>query len=595
MRETIENKRRKRVPSEGELKELEGMRDEISNSYKSNPLAARKMCFHYQKLSQTLNRTEHIVDSFYYLGMCNYFLGNNKDAIKYYNCALNKNTNNDMEVIYKTNISMGVSLRQIGEYSNSLKCYMKALDCDIKSTDHVIYNNISVIYYHLNDLNLSIFFFNKAYQLYKEIGDFKISAEILNNIGKILLIQKKYNEAESNIKQAKTLAIRKDLKNQVVVSEHYLGQVYFEKLQFRKSLNRLSIAYNLCSSTQSKNQIYGITLLLAQNYEKLRRYDEANTYYLKSIWHSNETSKNEQIICLNKYHNFLASQKKFKKALYYFKLVRHKKKEQFLHDKKNNLEKIRFEFENNETEINISKVEFLSKINENLKRKTSEQQVNNDRLEVIVKDIIEGRLLRSQINPALVRNAVNSIIKQLQSCQNTKADKYLFLFSYLTRSIFNCSAKETISLYEEFEILKLFLEMEIMRLDNFFDYAFDFSPNFSLKKVNLPPLILLPIFEHLIKTGLFIKKKVNGCKIYFNVEVVFYSRYNFDIKIEIYSNDSKLNISSTYIYSMKRRKFFLVFKKNISEYNRTSMYYPSLTISKTNSNKCTLILHFSQQ
>jgi len=571
------------------------MRDEISNLYKSNPLKARDICINYQKLSQTHNRTDHIVDSFYYLGICNYFLGNNKDAIKYYNFALDNNINNDIEVIYKTNISMGVSLRQIGEYSSSLKSYMNALDCDLKISDHTIYNNVSVIYYHLNELDLSIFFFNKAFNLYKENGDFKISAEILNNIGKILLLQKKYGEAERNIKQAKTIAISRDLKNQVVVSEHYLGQIYFEKLQFKKSINRLSTAYKLCSNRQNKNQIYGITLLLAQNYEKLKRYDEANTYYLKSIWHSNETSKNEQIICLNKYHNFLANQSDFKKALYYLKLVKDKKKEQFLNDKKNKLEKIRFEFENNETEINISKVEFLSKINENLKRKTSEQKANNDRLEGVVKDVIEGRLLRSQVNPTLVSNSIKSIVKQLKSCQNPKAEKYLLLFSYLTRSIFDCSTKETISLHDEFEILKLFLEMELMRLDNFFDYSFDVSPNLDLKKAKIPPMILQPIFEHLIKTGLFHRRKNNSGKIYFNVEVVFYSRYNFNIKVEIYSNDSELNIANNYISSMKRRKFFLAFIKNINEFNKINTCYPSLTISKTNNNKCTLLLHFLEQ
>src|SRR3954470_15346407 len=78
----------------------------------------------------------------------------------------------------------------------------------------------------------------------------------------------------------------------------------------------------------------------------------------------------------------------------------------------------------------------------------------------------EMRALRSQMNPHFIFNAINSIQHYVLTNEKELANKYLVKFSRLMRNILELSKEELISLKEELETARLYLEIESLRFNN---------------------------------------------------------------------------------------------------------------------------------
>ncbi|MBK7680014.1 MAG: histidine kinase [Chitinophagaceae bacterium] len=84
---------------------------------------------------------------------------------------------------------------------------------------------------------------------------------------------------------------------------------------------------------------------------------------------------------------------------------------------------------------------------------------------------LEAKALRAQMNPHFVFNCLNSIKALMQEQQTEKGVIYLTTFSKLIRTLFNNADKKEITLYDEMETCKLYLQLEAMRFDTKFSYA----------------------------------------------------------------------------------------------------------------------------
>ncbi|MBK6634918.1 MAG: histidine kinase [Chitinophagaceae bacterium] len=77
---------------------------------------------------------------------------------------------------------------------------------------------------------------------------------------------------------------------------------------------------------------------------------------------------------------------------------------------------------------------------------------------------LEAKALRAQMNPHFIFNCLNSIKSLIQQNENEKSVTYLTTFSKLIRTLLNNADKKEISLYDEIETCKLYLQLEAMRL-----------------------------------------------------------------------------------------------------------------------------------
>lgn len=128
------------------------------------------------------------------------------------------------------------------------------------------------------------------------------------------------------------------------------------------------------------------------------------------------------------------------------------------------------------------------------------------------------KALQSQMNPHFIFNALNSVqdLVLLQDIRNS--NKYLGKFSDLIRKILLSSKEQFISLSEEVEILRLYLDLEKLRFGK--DFEIDFKCHVDEDKqddIVLPAMFIQPYIENAIKHGLFHKEGIKKLKVHFTL------------------------------------------------------------------------------
>jgi len=119
----------------------------------------------------------------------------------------------------------------------------------------------------------------------------------------------------------------------------------------------------------------------------------------------------------------------------------------------------------------------------------------------------EMAALRSQMNPHFIFNCLNSI--QFFTAQNDaeKASAYLTKFSRLIRLVLENSKSERVTLANELETLRLYIEMEAMRFQQKVHYAIEVADSIDTDSIQMPPLLLQPFVENAIWHGLMHKEE----------------------------------------------------------------------------------------
>jgi hypothetical protein len=111
--------------------------------------------------------------------------------------------------------------------------------------------------------------------------------------------------------------------------------------------------------------------------------------------------------------------------------------------------------------------------------------------------------LRSQMNPHFIFNALNTIQNFVYFNDKKSASGYLGKFSQLIRKILDSSNKETITLEEEIEILKLYTEIEKARFGDTFNIIINIDPTLDQEDILIPSMLIQPYVENSIKHGVF--------------------------------------------------------------------------------------------
>ncbi|MEM1319529.1 MAG: two-component regulator propeller domain-containing protein [Bacteroidota bacterium] len=142
----------------------------------------------------------------------------------------------------------------------------------------------------------------------------------------------------------------------------------------------------------------------------------------------------------------------------------------------------------------------------NIRRKEKEQMAFKEKV-----NELRMQALQVQMNPHFVFNALNAIQKYLTTNEQEQAMIYLARFARLIRMIFEHSKKKLISLEEELDFLKLYLELEGLRFKNKIDVTIDVDDTLTEKaeSIKIPPLLIQPVVENAFKHGL-LHKKDNG-------------------------------------------------------------------------------------
>jgi two-component sensor histidine kinase len=288
-------------------------------------------------------------------------------------------------------------------------------------------------------------------------------------------------------------------------------------LEKGKSLSLTALS-NAHQHGLSELSVYYLLINLGFIYQDQKNYDSA--------WYYKEKAHELRAFGIDHYrleYSILKSQGKYKKALQSLETYRTKydsAKDNRHQTKVSNLQ-ARFEARQKEQEVqSLSQQSAIQQLQISQQRITLyglllliliisvmsyllyQQRKQRDQQK---RENLEQRLLRLQMNPHFIYNALASIQNFVLRKKPLEASSYLAKFSALMRQILEHSRKEYISLAEEVETVENYIKIQQLRYPQV-NYSVDIDPAIDPDDTIVPPMFVQPFVENAFEHGLADKK-----------------------------------------------------------------------------------------
>ena len=120
----------------------------------------------------------------------------------------------------------------------------------------------------------------------------------------------------------------------------------------------------------------------------------------------------------------------------------------------------------------------------------------------------ELRLLQAQIEPHFLFNTLSNVMSLIDTNPD-KAKKMMECFSDFLRASLHIARDKTITIAQEMELIRSYLDIHRVRMGNRLSYTIDIPD--SLLEYRIPPLLIQPLVENSLKHGL--EPKIEGGEI----------------------------------------------------------------------------------
>ncbi len=474
----------------------------------------------------------------------------------------------------KLYLEKGKAERAVSQTNKALKIDKEAENYRAVAGDH---SQLGGCYKALGDFEAAAFHYYSAIRIFEQIEDSYHAAQMKLNLANFSIDQ---NEPKKALKLAKEAQVEFSLQedNIMLAKAILMEGLAFTRLKmstkaisaFRRTLrislrendvytqaeatNNMGVYFNeieeydsaiyyLNKSLELDEQLgrtFGMAISeanLALSYMYKKDQERSIEYINASIAHGREIGELNDISQVMGYAaNIFYENGNYKKAYDYY-LLSNQIKDTLLAERK--VEKILEIEEKHETEKRLKKIAILTKERDASlaksrlvdtviyfsigtlllliviayfflrQRKAKEKQRKSE---------LEHKVLRAQMNPHFIFNSLNSIQRIFIEGDEDLANDYISNFGKLLRIIMENSGKNSVSIRDEIETLKLYLDVEMIRLDGKIDYLFDLDPNLDLLNNFIPPLIIQPFVENAIWHGILPKEDNDNGKIYVNIK-----------------------------------------------------------------------------
>jgi len=123
---------------------------------------------------------------------------------------------------------------------------------------------------------------------------------------------------------------------------------------------------------------------------------------------------------------------------------------------------------------------------------------------------LEQKLLRSQMNPHFIFNAMTSVQNYIYKEEPQVAANFLSSMFKLMRAIIEGSKEEYIVLEKEIITLNHYLILQQLCFQNQFDFTIDVASNIDTENTIIPPMMAQPFIENAIEHGIMNKEDGRG-------------------------------------------------------------------------------------
>jgi two-component system LytT family sensor kinase len=152
----------------------------------------------------------------------------------------------------------------------------------------------------------------------------------------------------------------------------------------------------------------------------------------------------------------------------------------------------------------------LSRAKINAKRRISEMNRK-------ISEVTQANL-RQQMNPHFIFNTLNSIQYYMYQHDKLATNNYLTKFSSLMRKVLENSQHTSVPLRDELDALNLYLELEMIRFKDKFDYKIEVDEEIDILLYKVPTMLIQPYVENSICHGLMPGESKGSLKIDLSLE-----------------------------------------------------------------------------
>ncbi|WP_333694107.1 tetratricopeptide repeat-containing sensor histidine kinase [Flavobacterium sp.] len=123
--------------------------------------------------------------------------------------------------------------------------------------------------------------------------------------------------------------------------------------------------------------------------------------------------------------------------------------------------------------------------------------------------------LRREMNPHFIFNSLNSVNQFIAQNNELEANKYLTSYSNLMRNMMETSNKDFITLTNELEQIKKYLDLEHLRFQDKFNYEMAIDEKLDADAIWVPNMLIQPHLENAIWHGLRYRETKGKLKVTF--------------------------------------------------------------------------------
>ncbi len=131
---------------------------------------------------------------------------------------------------------------------------------------------------------------------------------------------------------------------------------------------------------------------------------------------------------------------------------------------------------------------------------------------------LELKSIYSQINPHFIFNSLSTAQYFVKKNKNKEAFEHINQFSDLLRSYIKSSRAKYITIAEEIENLENYLQLQLTRFEEKFDYTIEVDKSVDTEKVKIPSLLLQPLVENALNHGIFHSDKKGNLSVIFKID-----------------------------------------------------------------------------
>jgi len=495
------------------------------------------------KFSTEIRANNQLGIAYKNLGLCDYFEGDYSNAVKNYskaelifaqtlnnenlakiynNIAIIKNLQNEPEdaiflyqkalniavdlkdtiQISQINLNIGTVYDRLKNYDEALIYYLKALK--VNSTNEIRIKslvNIGAIQASLKKYDLALKYYQEALEWAIQENDLWTQAIIYQNMANNWVKKDELIKAKECIRKSTQISKNANLPTLYANSYLIMAGINYKDKKYQKAIDinlKAIELFDKIGMTESGNSAY---LDLADSYEKLKDYK--NAYKYKSIYLNLNDSiigeKNNEIIA-----ELQTKYESEKKQARIHKLEKENKDKAL--ENANQLIILEKEKLNKQFILFFAILLILILVIVALivlkKQEKRKHEIDQQRTEV------EQRLLRSQMNPHFIFNALSSIQSYILTNDSYNAGIFLSKFSMLIRNVLENSSEPFIPFDKELETIELYIQLEQMRYNN--SFTFDILNGLDDTFIKVPPMVIQPFIENAIIHGLRNKPEKDG-------------------------------------------------------------------------------------